>query len=153
MNFQRGKKHEEMELNLVPLIDVLLVIIIFLVVSTTFSRFSELKINLPTAEANSPDKKPNVINVSITAEGLYAINDNPLPNKSLESIIEALKNSAKGEKEIPVIINEDAKCEHQSVINVMEASRQAGLTHITFSTKVNQTLKGFSFSWPNGKKY
>ena len=63
MNFQRGKKHEDLELNLVPLIDVLLVIIIFLVVSTTFSRFSELKINLPTAEANSPDKKPNVINV------------------------------------------------------------------------------------------
>jgi biopolymer transport protein ExbD len=122
---------------LVPLIDVLLVIIIFLVVSTTFSRFSELKINLPTAEANSPDKKPNVINVSITAEGLYAINDIPLLNKSLESIIAALKNSAKGEKEIPVIINADAKCEHQSVINVMEASRQAGLTHITFSTKVN----------------
>jgi biopolymer transport protein ExbD len=75
--------------------------------------------------------------VSITAEGVYAINDNPLPNKSLESIIAALKNSAKGEKEIPVIINADAKCEHQSVINVMEASRQAGLTHITFSTKVN----------------
>ena len=137
MNFQRGKKHDEMELNLVPLIDVLLVIIIFLVVSTTFSRFSELKINLPTAEANSPDKKPNVINVTINAEGSYSVNDAPLPNKSLESIIAALKNSAKGEKEIPVIINADAKCEHQSVINVMEASRQAGLTHITFSTKIN----------------
>ena len=137
MNFQRGKKHEDLELNLVPLIDVLLVIIIFLVVSTTFSRFSELKINLPTAEANSPDKKPNVINVSITADGVYSVNETQHPNKSLESIITALKNSSKGEKEVPVIINADAKCEHQLVINVMEASRQAGLTHITFSTKIN----------------
>jgi biopolymer transport protein ExbD len=137
MNFQRGKKHEDLELNLVPLIDVLLVIIIFLVVSTTFSKFSELKINLPTAEANSPDKKPNVINVSITADGSYSVNDSPLPNKSLESIVAALKNSSKGEKEVPVIINADAKSEHQSVINVMEASRQVGLTHITFSTKIN----------------
>ena len=137
MNFQRGKKYEDLELNLVPLIDVLLVIIIFLVVSTTFSRFSELKINLPTAEANSPDKKPNVINVSITADGVYSVNETQLPNKSLESIVTALKNSSKGEKEVPVIINADAKCEHQSVINVMEASRQAGLTHITFSTKIN----------------
>ena len=137
MNFQRGKKHEDLELNLVPLIDVLLVIIIFLVVSTTFSRFSELKINLPTAEANSPDKKPNVINVSITADGVYSVNEAQLPNKNLESIITALKNSSKGEKEVPVIINADAKCEHQSVINVMAASRQAGLTYITFSTKIN----------------
>ncbi len=137
MNFHRGKKHEDLELNLVPLIDVLLVIIIFLVVSTTFSRFSELKINLPTAEANSPEKKPNVINVSISAEGIYSVNDLALPNKSLESIIAALKNSSKDEKDMPVIINADAKCEHQSVINVMEASRQVGLTHITFSTKIN----------------
>ena len=137
MNFQRGKKHEDLELNLVPLIDVLLVIIIFLVVSTTFSRFSELKINLPTAEANSPDKKPNVINVSITADGAYSVNETQLPSKNLEAIVAALKNSSKGEKEVPVIINADAKCEHQSVINVMEASRQAGLTHITFSTKIN----------------
>jgi biopolymer transport protein ExbD len=137
MNFQRGKKYEELELNLVPLIDVLLVIIIFLAVSTTFSRFSELKINLPTAEANSPDKKPNVINVSISADGVYSVNDIQLSNKSLDSIITALKNSSKGEKEVPVIINADAKSEHQSVINVMEASRQVGLTHITFSTKIN----------------
>ena len=137
MNFQRGKKHEDLELNLVPLIDVLLVIIIFLVVSTTFSRFSELKINLPTAEANSPDKKPNVINVSITADGVYSVNETQLPSKNLEAIVAALKNLSKGEKEVPVIINADAKCEHQLVINVMEASRQAGLTHITFSTKIN----------------
>ena len=128
MNFQRGKKHEDLELNLVPLIDVLLVIIIFLVVSTTFSRFSELKINLPNAEANSPDKKPNVINVSITADGVYSVNETQLPNKNLESIIAALKNSSKGEKEVPVIINADAKCEHQSVINAVS------YTHLTLPT-------------------
>ena len=122
MNFQRGKKHEDLELNLVPLIDVLLVIIIFLVVSTTFSRFSELKINLPTAEANSPDKKPNVINVSITADGVYSVNETQLPSKNLEAIVAALKNSSKGEKErvqMEIIHNRKNGCsqtaEHRDV--------------------------------------
>ena len=73
MNFQRGKRHEELEMNLVPLIDVLLVIIIFLVVSATFSRTSELQINLPTAEANQAQDKPLTIEVGVDASGKYAV--------------------------------------------------------------------------------
>jgi biopolymer transport protein ExbD len=135
MNFQRGKRHEELEMNLVPLIDVLLVIIIFLVVSATFARMSELQINLPTAEANSPDQKPLVIDVGIDSKGNYVVAKNTLSEGSVSAISAALQRAAGAGKEPTIIINADAKTTHQSVINVMEAARQVGYTHITFATQ------------------
>lgn len=136
MNFQRGKHTEDLEMNLVPLIDVLLVIIIFLVVSATFSRTSELQINLPTAEANAPQEKPLTIEVGVDASGQYVINGKSLSDKSVEGISAALKAAANGGNEPTIIINADANSTHQSVVNVMEASRVAGYTHITFATQV-----------------
>lgn len=135
MDFRRGRKHEELEINLVPLIDVLLVIIIFLVVSATFSRINELQINLPTADANTPQEKPLVIEVSVDASGHYTVNSTALADPSVESIMQALRKAAGAGKEPTIIINADAKTTHQSVVNVMEASRQAGYTHITFATQ------------------
>ena len=135
MNFQRGKRHEELEMNLVPLIDVLLVIIIFLVVSATFSRTSELQINLPTAEANSPQEKPLTIEVAVDASGKYVVNGKGLGDSSVAGISAALQSAANGGKEPTIIINADAKSTHQSVVDVMEASRIAGYTHITFATQ------------------
>jgi len=135
MNFQRGKKHEDLEMNLVPLIDVLLVIIIFLVVSATFARMSELQINLPTAEANSPEQKPLVIDVGIDATGHYVVGKSPLSDGSVSTIGAALQKLAGDGKDPTIIINADAKTSHQSVINVMEAARQVGFTHITFATQ------------------
>jgi len=135
MNFQRGKRHEDLEMNLVPLIDVLLVIIIFLVVSATFSRTSELQINLPTAEANATQEKPLTIEVGIDANGQYTVNNKGLRSGSVDAIGAALQAAAKGGKEPTVIINADANTTHQSVVNVMEASRVAGYTHITFATQ------------------
>lgn len=136
MNFQRGKKHEELEINFIPLIDVLLVIIIFLIVSATFSRISELKINLPTAQADAPEEKPLVINVDVDAAGHYMVNKTDLGEASVEAIAAAMRKAVGEGKEPTIIINADAKATHQSVINVMEASRQAGYTHITFATQV-----------------
>jgi len=136
MNFQRGKRHEDLEMNLVPLIDVLLVIIIFLVISTTFSRTSELEINLPTAEANAPQEKPVTIEVAVDASGKYVINHKVLADSSVSGISAALQAAANSGKEPTIIINADAKTTHQSVINVMEASRMAGYSHITFATQV-----------------
>lgn len=136
MNFQRGRRHEDLEMNLVPLIDVLLVIIIFLVVSATFSRTSELQINLPTAEANAPQEKPLTIEVGVDANGRYVINGKEVADKSVTGISAALQAAANGGKEPTVIINADANSTHQSVVNVMEASRVAGYTHITFATQV-----------------
>jgi biopolymer transport protein ExbD len=135
MNFQRGKRHEDLEMNLVPLIDVLLVIIIFLVISTTFSRTSELEINLPTAEANAPLEKPVTIEVTVDASGNYVINRKVLADTTVTGISAALQAAVSSGKEPTIIINADAKTTHQSVINVMEASRMAGYSHITFATQ------------------
>lgn len=137
MNFQRGKRHEDLEMNLVPLIDVLLVIIIFLVVSATFSRTSELQINLPTAEANAPQEKPLTITVEVDASGHYVVNGAAVNGDSVDVISSALVKAVGDGKEPTIIINADAKATHQSVINVMEASRLANFTHITFATQVN----------------
>lgn len=135
MNFQRGKAHEELEINLVPLIDVLLVIIIFLIVSATFARTSELQINLPTAEAASPSDKPLVITVEVDAGGRYMVNGNEVSGGDVGQIASALTKAAGDGKEPTIVINADAKATHQSVVNVMEASRQANYTHITFATQ------------------
>ncbi len=137
MNFQRGRRHEELEMNLVPLIDVLLVIIIFLVVSATFSRTSELQINLPTAEANSPQDKPLVITVEVDASGRYLVNGNEVQGAEISAIASALTKAAGAGTEPTIVINADAKATHQSVVNVMEASRQANYTHITFATQIS----------------
>lgn len=135
MNFQRGKRTEDLEMNLVPLIDVLLVIIIFLIVSATFTKNNELEINLPTAEANESQQKPVSIEVGIDAEGKMTIDGKLLDNSSIATIEEALKIAVDGRAAPTIIINADAKATHQSVIDVMEASRTAGYTHITFATE------------------
>jgi len=137
MGFKRKSRLEEPEINFIPLIDVLLVIIIFLIVSTTFSKFSELKINLPTADANPVEEKLLPINVTVTKDGQYAINEEILSQNSIDSIEKRLIQIAGNAKDLPVIINADAETPHQSVVNIMEASRRAGLTKITFSTKLN----------------
>ena len=136
MNFRRKSSLEDPEINFIPLIDVLLVIIIFLVVSTTFSKFSELKINLPIAEANQSKDKDDSINIIITEDGQYSINERIIEAVNLEKLVVELKAESDGKTDMPVIINADAMTTHQSVVDVMEASRLVGLNRITFSTKV-----------------
>lgn len=135
MNFRRGRKEEDLEINLVPLIDVLLVIIIFLVVNATFSRMSELQINLPAADANAVEQKPVMVNVGIDANGRMMVEKIAVAKPDLSGIIAALQQAVAGGKDPVIVISADAKTTHQSVINVMEAARQAGYTHITFATQ------------------
>jgi biopolymer transport protein ExbD len=135
MNFQRGKRHEDLEMNLVPLIDVLLVIIIFLVVSASFSRTSELQINLPTAEPTALEDKPLVITVEVDAAGHFMVNGTEVGSGDVAAISSALTKAAGSGKEPTIVINADAKATHQSVVDVMEAARQANYTHITFATQ------------------
>lgn len=137
MNFRRGSQEDELEINFIPLIDVLLVIIIFLVVSTTFSKFSELKINLPTAEAIPQEKDLDKVDIVITSDNQYFINDVQINNNTIAGILEELQK-LKSNNDLPtLIINADAMSNHQSVINVMEAARLSGLNKVTFATKVN----------------
>ena len=135
MNFRRGAHREEPEMNLVPMIDVLLVIVIFLVVTTTYSRYAELQINLPTADANAPVDRPKQINVAITAQGKYVIERVSLVATDPSVISAELKRAAKGNPDPTIIINADATTTHQSVINVMEAARLTGFGKITFTTQ------------------
>jgi biopolymer transport protein ExbD len=138
MNFQRGRQREELEINLIPMIDVLLVILIFLMITTTYSKFSGLEINLPTADAPQNQEKPNEINVAVTAAGEVLVNKTALAGHDIETIASALKQFAGAGTEPVVIINADAKATHQSVIDVMQAAQQAGLSHISFATQQAQ---------------
>lgn len=138
MNFQRGRKRDDPEINLIPLIDVLLVILIFLMVTTTYARFSELKINLPTSGAEQTPNKPKQIEVTVDANGNYQIDDATLGQTSVDKLAESLKRAAGSDNEAVVVINADAKATHQSVINIMEAARQVGMSRITFATQIVQ---------------
>ena len=136
MNFRKKVREDDLEINFIPLIDVLLVIIIFLVVSTTFTKFSELKINLPTADANQVDKKVERINIAISENGDYLINEVSIISPTINNISISLREASKNIKDPVIVINADSNSPHQSVINVMEAARISGLSKITFSTKV-----------------
>lgn len=137
MNFQRGRTREEPEINLIPMIDVLLVILIFLMVTTTYSKFSGLEINLPTADTTQTPEQPNEINVVITASGDVLINKVTVSGREIAVIAAALSRfvGGAGAKAPIVIINADAKTPHQGVIDVMQAAQLAGLSHISFATQ------------------
>ena len=135
MNFQRGQEKEPLEINLVPLIDVMLVILIFLMVTTTYSKFTELQINLPTADSEKQPERPNEVNVLVNAQGQLVVNHVPLPFTTLEALAEALKKAAAAQKDPILVISADAAATHQAVIRVMEAARLAGLSQITFTTQ------------------
>lgn len=135
MNFRRGQERESPEINLIAMIDVLLVILIFLMVTTTFTRFAEIKINLPTAAANKPTERANEIQIGVDPLGKYVIDRNPVEFTSVEQLSGELRRAGVNLKDPVIVINADAKASHQSVINVMEAARLAGLTRITFATQ------------------
>ena len=135
MNFRRGKPREEPEINLVPLIDVMMVILIFLMITTTYSKYTELQINLPTADSEKQQERPNEIAVIVNAQGQYVVNRKPVAFKSVDQLAEELKAAGAAAKEPVVVISADANATHQSVVRVMEASRLAGLSQITFTTQ------------------
>lgn len=135
MNFQRGKSREEPEINLIAMIDVLLVILIFMLVTTTYSKHAELQINLPQASGSAPLSANDQINIAIDATEHYSINNKPAKFEGVNSLSQALRKAAGNQADPTIIINADAKAPHQSVINIMEAARLAGYGRITFTTQ------------------
>lgn len=135
MNFRRGRAREEPEINLIPLIDILIVVLIFLFLTTTYSRFAELQINLPEAAAERSADKPSMLSVAVDASGKYAVNGVPTVFGSTQNFANVLREAAKGAKEPVVAISADARATHQSVIDVMESARLAGYSHISFTTQ------------------
>jgi biopolymer transport protein ExbD len=140
MNFRRGQSREEPEINLIPFIDVLLVILIFLMVTTTYSKFTALHITLPTADAEKAVERAPEINVVVDAQGRYAINNVQVSFRDVSGLAADLREAAAkstSRKEAIVIINADALAAHQSVINVLEAARMAGMAQVTFSAQTS----------------
>jgi biopolymer transport protein ExbD len=135
VNFRRGREREHLEINMVPLIDVMLVIIIFLMVTTTYSKYAELQINLPTADAEQQKERPNEVAVLVNAQGQYVINRAPVAFTSPEQLADDLRRAAAPMSDPVVVISADASATHQSVVRVMEAARMAGLARITFTTQ------------------
>ena len=135
MNFQRGRVREEPEINLVPLIDVMMVILIFLMITTTYSRYTELQINLPTADATRQTERSNEVNVVVSAQGQYTVNKVQIAYGGAEPFAAELRRAASNLKEPIIVITADAKATHQSVIRVMEAARLAGVSQIAFTAE------------------
>ncbi|GGY84819.1 ExbD/TolR family protein [Pseudoduganella plicata] len=135
MNFRKGQRREDPEINLIPFIDVLLVILIFLMVTTTYSKFTELQITLPTADAEKAVEQPNQIDVTVDAKGHYTINGAPVSFRDVPGLAQAMKAAAKGGANPVVVVNADQFAMHQMVVNVMEAARIAGFDRLTFAAQ------------------
>lgn len=140
MHFRR-KSNDEPEINLIPFIDVLLVVLIFLMLSTTYSKFTEMQVTLPVADTDAQRDYPKELIVAVGADGNYSINRTVLGGRNIEAVTAAL-TEAKAGKDTVVIISADASAKHQSVITVMEAARRAGLNQITFATQSSASQAG-----------
>lgn len=134
MNF-RSKRRDEVDLDITPLIDVVFLLLIFFMVSTTFEHNSEINITLPSSSKEVTQAKPDAVNVGLDAQGNVYINDKSLVNAQLETIKAALSDALVGLNEPPIIISADSNATHQSVVRVMDAARQLGLVKITFATQ------------------
>ncbi|WP_399281637.1 ExbD/TolR family protein [Variovorax beijingensis] len=134
MQFRHGAR-DEPEINLIPFIDVLLVVLIFLMLSTTYSKFTEMQLRLPTADVDSQRDYPKEVIVAVSADGRYSINKKPVADRNVDTVAAALGAAATGGKDSVVVISADASSPHQAVITVMEAARRVGLVQITFAAQ------------------
>jgi biopolymer transport protein ExbD len=133
VNFRKRTPSPEPEINLIPFIDVLLVIMIFLVMTTSWSRLTEINLTLPLADTQKQKDRPKQIVLTVNAQGQYAVNKSPVGDTSVSALAKALAPVAS--KEVTLVISADAQASHQSVINAMEAARRSGLSQITFATQ------------------
>jgi len=141
MNFRKSRADMEPEINLIPFIDVLLVVLIFLMLSTTYSKFTELQITLPVADAEQLKDRPREIIVSVAADGRYTVNRKLVDGRSVDVLAAELVAAAAegGSADAVVIVSADATAAHQSVINVLDAARRAKLPRLTFATQAGNT--------------
>lgn len=141
MNFRRALRRDEPEINFIALIDVLLVILIFLMVTTTFSKFTELQVNLPTAGAETPSQRPREIVVAVSGDGRYLLDDRAVAFAGADAFAADLRRAAADSADPILVIHADAGATHQSVVNVLEAARLAGLARVTFAAQAPGSAK------------
>jgi len=133
----RSQRIEDPDVNLTPLIDVVFLLLIFFMVSTTFDKESELSIELPNAQGEVLQKQTLQVEVSIDAKGNYAINSERIINSQIDTLKAAIIKIAGDKRDIPMIISADGQATHQSVVIAMDAARQLGFTKLTFATRLS----------------
>lgn len=134
MNFRRQSK-EELSVNLTPLIDIVFLLLIFFMVSTTFTKESQLNISLPEASAELSEVPPSSVDIVITAAGTYSINGQALVNSQLDTVKKGITKVLDGRETAPVVISADAKATHESVVRAMDAAGQLGLINLSITTR------------------
>jgi biopolymer transport protein ExbD len=135
MNFGPAHSADEPEINLIPFIDVLLVVLIFLVLSTTYSRYTELQVRLPHADATPLQVRPPELVVAISADGHYTVDRQPVDGRNVVVLAGRLREAAGGRLDAVVIVSADALAPHQAVVNVLDAARRAELSRLTFAAQ------------------
>ncbi len=140
MKFRR-KPRETVDINLASLIDVVFILLLFFVVTTTFTRETQLRVDLPEAVSGSPEQEPNSkqLDVAISADGVFSVNNQLLPKNDLASLIEALQKESGGDSSLPLSISADGKTQHQAVITAMDAAGKLGFSHLRMTTVEAQT--------------
>ncbi len=139
MNLQQHKR-DDLDVNITPLIDIVFLLLIFFMVSTTFERESEIDITLPEATIDAGKEVSDVIEITIGADGTFFINGKRVVNNQVATLKQALLKVANGREDPPIIISADAKATHQSVVSVMDAARQLGFIHLSFATsQINES--------------
>ncbi|KPJ96018.1 MAG: hypothetical protein AMJ53_01565 [Gammaproteobacteria bacterium SG8_11] len=134
----RQFKSEAPDVNITPLIDVVFLLLIFFMVSTTFERESEIEVTLPEAAIDAPVEEEFVIEVTINAQGTYFVNGQRVINTQTSSLKQAMLKVAEGRQDPPIIVSADANATHQAVVRVMDAARQLGFVHLSFATTQTQ---------------
>ena len=134
MQFKRSKA-QQLEVNITPLIDVVFLLLIFFMVSTTFTRETQLSLDLPEATGEESKKQPKQIEVLIDASGQYVINQRSLVSNKIDVVMAALTEVSGGDKQLPLIITADAQTPHQAVITAMDAAGQLGFSQLSLTTK------------------
>jgi biopolymer transport protein ExbD len=130
----RQVQGDEPEVNLTPLIDVVFILLIFFMVSTTFQRESEIKIELPEASAEPVEEKQEVLEIVIDADGRYFIDEQQVVNTELETLKKAIQKFRGDQTEIPVVIRADRSTPYEAVVRAMDATSQLGLVHMSLAT-------------------
>ena len=127
---------EPVDVNLTPLIDVVFLLLIFFMVSTTFTREREMTVELPEAKAEAPAEATNQLEIEISADGEYAVNNRRLVNRDSETLMKAIKDASKGDSKLPLIITADAVTHHQAVVTAMDVAGQLGFVHLRITTRM-----------------
>lgn len=136
MKFRRNRQRENVDINLASLIDVVFVLLLFFVVTTTFTRETQLRVELPEASSAAPPQPDDgkLIEVTISADGVYSVNNHLLPKSDLATLTEAIEQASGGDITLPLAISADGKTPHQAVITAMDAAGKLGFSKLRMTT-------------------